>query len=92
VYVLVPALDSVTIIGEDDPVLLAPEVEVTVNDVAAFPLICGVNVTVTFNALAVAVPIIGASGIKGMRLFPTDPLLDTKPVFMLFVAIFLAQF
>jgi hypothetical protein len=65
-----PVAIPVTTIGDDAPVAVCPVLAVTVNDVAAFGPV-GVNVTDTaplLNGLAVptsvAVPIVGAYGVK----------------------------
>ena len=44
----VPGVRPVTVIGDEDPVaVMLPGLEVTVNDVAAGPLLAGVNATTT---------------------------------------------
>jgi hypothetical protein len=63
VYVRVPAAVSVTTIGLDAPVFVAPEDDVTVNPVIEEPPVApAVKVTEALPSPAVAVPIVGACG------------------------------
>jgi hypothetical protein len=63
VYVLAPSEVSVTLIGDDPAVPVAPLVDVAVNTDTAFPPVApAVNGTDTVPVVPLAVPIVGAAG------------------------------